>query len=144
MFLKNGILFITHALANIVPDSDIEYLYLKPLSKKLTESSIVMKELQLLIDVKSEAKTTLNQLIKILRTYPDLITNDEISFVVSGNRPPLDEYVNYPDYILFDYQSLEGITHTETLKKIALSVFLFTSFRSGQVNPKYFLMILTP
>ena len=32
-----------------------------------------------------------------------------ISIVISGNRPPVEEYINYPNYIQFDHQKIDEI-----------------------------------
>jgi len=142
VFLKNGTLNVTHDELTIRASRNLESMYLKPLSKNLSKKGSGIKNLQLLIDLKSEANTTLNQLLHTLSTYPDLIENDKITFVISGNRPPIEEYINYPSYILFDYQSLDHIEEPETLKKIALISLPFHRYSkwSGELmmNPKDF------
>ena len=58
-----------------------------------------LKKLQILIDVKSESIKTLNRVIKSLNYYPEIIDEDNISIVISGNRPIPEKYINYPDFI---------------------------------------------
>ena len=54
-----------------------------------------------------------------MKKYNPLITNRNLLFVISGNRPPEIDYHLYPDYILFDGRL--GINYTpEMLSKIAI------------------------
>ncbi|MDF0715422.1 alkaline phosphatase [Muricauda sp. 334s03] len=117
VFLKNGILYVTHAEDEIMEGHTLGKLYLDRLNN--LEASGELRELQLLIDFKSEAYTTLEKLEEELRTYPSLINGDKIKFVISGNRPQPEEYQNYPDFIWFDHQNLEELDHMD-LSKVAL------------------------
>ena len=89
-----------------------------------------LDRLQLLVDFKSEAYTSLNKLISTLKKYPDIINDSRISIVISGNRPKLEEHKNYPPYIHFDYQSLKKITEDEPLNKIALISLNFKKIKT--------------
>jgi alkaline phosphatase len=120
VFLKNDSLYVTHGESEIIRDRTIESLYLEPLQKVIDLKLGKLDKLQLLVDFKSEAYTSLNKLISALKKYPDIINDSRISIVISGNRPKLEEYKNYPPYIHFDYQSLKKITEDKTLSKIAL------------------------
>lgn len=120
VFLENDSLFVTHGKSEIIRDRTIENLYLQPIKKVIDLKIGKLDRLQLLVDFKSEAYTSLNKLISTLKRYPSIIKDQRISIVISGNRPKPNEYINYPPYIHFDYQSLEEITDVEQLKKIAL------------------------
>jgi len=127
VFLKNGVLFATHAENEIIATQTLETLYLKPL-KKIVQTHLGNEQnIQLLIDVKSEAYSTLEAIEKILKNYPELINNPRLTFVISGNRPLVKDYKNYPNYILFDYQSLESIPN-ESFHKIALISLGYSAF----------------
>jgi alkaline phosphatase len=128
VFLKNDTLFATHGEREIIKDRTIESLYLKPIQNVLSLKLKSHRKLQLLIDVKSEARATLNKLMYVLGQYPEIINNKNISIVISGNRPDHNEYVNYPDYILFDYQSLEDIEDAKVWNKVALISLNFKTF----------------
>ena len=117
VFLKNGMLYVTHSEDEIIEDHTLGKLYLDRL--KNLEASRELRELQLLIDVKSDAYATLEKLEKILLTYPSLVHSDKIKFVISGNRPQPEEYRNYPDFIWFDHQNLEELDQMD-LSKVAL------------------------
>ncbi|TYP99299.1 alkaline phosphatase [Tenacibaculum adriaticum] len=128
VFLKNDTLYVTHEPTEIKKKRTIENLYLIPLQKTIYLQLGNQQEVQLLIDIKSEAHATLKKLVETLQNFPDLIKAENISFVISGNRPEPELYINYPDYIQFDYQSLETISNTEILNKIALISLPFKYF----------------
>lgn len=128
VFLRNDTLYVTHYEAEIVRGQTIDNLYLRPMcdiDKTQSDNTIA---LQLLIDIKSEAKPTLERLIEVLGDYEGLIENKNFSFVISGNRPPVEEYLDYPEYILFDYQSLSDIEDTAIWEKIALISLPFYNY----------------
>ena len=120
VFLKNDTLYATHGEYEIIKNRTIESLYLQPIQKVLSIALGSEPKLQLLIDIKSEAHSSLKKLVSVLERYPDIINHEDISIVISGNRPDLSEYGNYPDYILFDYQSLENIEDAKVWDKVAL------------------------
>jgi len=113
--LVNGKVLVAHDAKNIDDKKTIESLYLIPLSN----IEKIKKPLQLLIDIKTDARSTLDSLISILIRYPKIIQNNNIKIVISGNRPDEREYTNYPSYIWFDGR-LEKKYTTEQLSKIAL------------------------
>lgn len=117
VFLKNDSLYVTHAEDEIVEGKTLGKLYLDRLSS--LEKSGELRELQLLIDLKSEAYTTLDKLEEVLKKYPSLVNNGKVKFVISGNRPKSEEYRNYPDFIWFDHQNLGELNKID-LDKVAL------------------------
>ncbi|MCK0162154.1 alkaline phosphatase [Allomuricauda sp. F6463D] len=125
VFLKNDSLYVTHAEEEIVEGHTLSKLYLDKL--KGLEMSGKLKELQLLIDLKSEAYATLEKLEEELKEYPSLINGGKVKFVVSGNRPKPDEYKNYPEFIWFDHQNLEELEHIN-LEKVALVSVSYKNF----------------
>lgn len=138
IFLKNGELFVAHKPEDIKPARTLSNLYLQPLSNIITANkgtvySYPNKKLQLLIDIKTEAYSTLAALAEILKKYPAIIANKNISIVISGNRPEEEDYANYPFYILFDGRP--GINYSEAmLKKIALISTGFSGFSKWDGN----------
>jgi len=120
IFLKNDSLYVTHSEDEIIKNRDIESLYLNPMVNALELGFRNDIPLQFLIDIKSDTKSTLQKLIKILKNYPQIIQNQNIDLVISGNRPLPEEYTDYPDYINFDYQSLEPIENPKTWDKISM------------------------
>lgn len=128
VFLKNDTLFATHGEFEIIKDRTIESLYLQPIQKVLSLQLESQRKLQLLVDIKSEAHATLNRLMYVLNQYPEIINSENISIVISGNRPKTNEFIKYPDYISFDYQSLENIDNSKVWDKIALISLSFKKF----------------
>ncbi len=117
IFLKKDSLYVTHGEHEIVEENTLERLYLNTLRRLAASNDL--RELQLLVDIKSEAYTTLDKLIEVLEDYPALLESGRIRFVISGNRPKPREYTNYPDFIQFDHQDLSNLDEIP-LEKIAL------------------------
>ena len=128
VFLKDGGLFVAHSADEIQKDRSLESLYIKPLQQSISLGSMADVKLQLLIDIKSEAYSTLDAITNLLKKYPLLTQQDNISFVISGNRPTPEEYMNYPAFISFDYQSLDPINDERITNKIALVRLSFGKF----------------
>lgn len=127
IFLKNNELYVTHAENEIEEGNTLKSLYLDQLRN--LENSGRLREVQLLIDIKSETYTTLKKLVDVLNEYPELISDGKVKFVISGNRPKPEEYNNYPDFIWFDHQNLDELG-TIDLSKVAL---VSTSYKNYSV-----------
>ncbi|MEO1011622.1 MAG: alkaline phosphatase [Bacteroidota bacterium] len=128
VFLKDDILYATHGESEIIRNRTLENLYLRPLQKAFALQLGEVQKLQLLVDIKSEAYSTLEKLVAVLEGYPDIIHNPNISIVISGNRPGPEAYARYPDYILFDYQQLEDMEDKAYWGKVALISLNFKKF----------------
>jgi len=77
------------------------------------------RQLQILVDIKSDSVATLNKLVETIRRYPTLINNRSLKWVISGNRPDPGQFNSYPSFIWFD-GILSRQYNTRALKKIAL------------------------
>ena len=128
VFLKEGKLYVAHSESDIVLDRTLQTLYLKPIENMRSLQLGKGQPLQILVDIKSEAYTTLSQLVLVLNKYPEII--NDISIVISGNRPKVEDYFNYPAYISFDYQSLEAPEDKKVWDKVALISLNFKNFSS--------------
>lgn len=128
VFLKNNKLFVCHTEKEILEDRTVESLYLDPLQKALNIKINTFNQLYLMFDVKSEAISTLKSLIKALKQYPDIIQNKKIKIVISGNRPNVNQYVDYPDYIYFDNQNVNEKFTSKTLEKVAFTSVDFKAY----------------
>ncbi len=117
--LENDELLVGHDRKDLSPDRTLGRLYLKPISEILSSQADSLK-LQLLIDIKSGAYPTMEALVRVLKQYPNIIQNKDVHIVISGNRPELSRYVDYPNYIHFDHQSLQTPEDRAVLDKIAM------------------------
>ena len=134
VFLKNNELYVAHSKAEIKKDRTIQSLYFNPL-QQLANDYRSIQNIQFLVDIKTEATTTLNKLAEIMTDYP-LLFNDSpqsVKLVISGNRPAQESYGNYPAYILFD-----GRNPSEALfpggEKIAIISRNFSDFSHWKGN----------
>lgn len=130
IWLKDGNLYVAHDAKDINPSRTLSALYLDPINNILaSEKSIYpnQQNMQLLIDIKTEAVSTLDALLKLLQSYPSIIKNKKIIIAVSGNRPQPDHYTDYPSFIYFDGRPTE-IYNKSSLKKVALISEAFYKF----------------
>jgi len=127
--LVNGELLVGHDAKNLKSTNTLTSLYLNPLKEQIQKNggspyTDPLRPLQLLIDQKTEATTTLNALVRLLNQYPSIINNRLIRIVISGNRP--ENFASYPAFIWFD--GILGTTYSSAnLAKIALLSIDFTS-----------------
>ncbi|MGP1992968.1 alkaline phosphatase [Zobellia laminariae] len=128
IFLKNDVLYATHSEEDIINNHTIENLYLLPLQKAIELRLGNQQEIQLLVDIKSEPYAALKKLMTILMKYPSIINSENISIVISGNRPSINEFINYPDYLKFDYQSLDTLQNKKVWDKIAMISLDYTAY----------------
>lgn len=124
VWLKEGKLYVAHDAKDINSGKTLSSLYLDPLEKKLKENKGKIygdrkKGLQVLIDIKSEALPTLDEIVKELEAHPSLINQKNLHFVISGNRPKPSTYGTYPTFIYFDGRPSEEYDK-EALQKIGL------------------------
>jgi hypothetical protein len=98
VFLVDGTLLVGHAKADLKPERTLEKLYLDPLRERIkANGGRVYKNgptIWLLVDVKTEAKSTYQALDKVLARYSDIVSmvkdgnfeKKAVTVVVSGNR----------------------------------------------------------
>ncbi len=107
IFLSGNQLLVGHNTADLTATRTLEKLYLIPLDScvKAHHGNVYEqagKKLVLLIDVKTEAVSTLYKLIEILKKYPSLINTPTLVVAISGNRPDASLFDSYPSFIWFD------------------------------------------
>lgn len=132
VFLLNGELYVAHENENITPERTLKSLYLDPIQVAYDLKINNRKPFQLLIDIKTEAYSTLDKIKEAVVPYNELYTSEAgepplVTFVISGNRPKPSDYTNYPEHILFDYQSITEIDKLP-MDKIALISLSFGRF----------------
>jgi len=114
IFLVNGAILVGHTSRDLNPARSLEKLYLEPIAAYQPS-----RKLQLLIDIKSDATSTLQALVELLKKYPSIIANKNIRIVISGNAPTPSEFVLYPNFIWFDGRINTEYTQ-EQLQRVAL------------------------
>ena len=131
IFLRDSQLLVAHEEKELVNKRSLEDLYLKPIQSCIEKNKGYVyadstRQLQLLIDVKTDSIATLNKLITVLQNYPALINNHSLKLVITGGRPVAADFPTYPSYILFDGNL--GIEYSKaSLDKIAM---LSSSFKN--------------
>jgi alkaline phosphatase len=123
VFLANNELFVAHTAKEIASENSLKSLYLEPLSSKLKKLGSKAypsgKPLILMIDIKSDADSTLKLIVHQLQTYPEIISNKNLKVVISGNRPLPRQWTAYPEFIYFDGRLAEIYT-TEELSRVEM------------------------
>jgi alkaline phosphatase len=124
IFWLNGQMLVGHNLEEIKNGRTLEEYYLKPLLSCLQKNNghpyaDTTRELQMLIDVKTDSIATLNALIGLLKKYPPLVNTPSIHWVISGRRPIPSLYTSYPSFIEFD-GILRDEYSTEALSRIVM------------------------
>jgi alkaline phosphatase len=130
IFYFKDSLFVGHVFGDIAKKRTLEALYLDPINKKIKAGSPYQdstKELQLLIDIKTDPYRTLNRLVEVLKNYPAIIESRKIKIVITGGRPKPSEFINYPNFLNFDGDLEKKYTETE-LKRIGLFSADFTQY----------------
>jgi alkaline phosphatase len=107
IFLRGTALAVAHDSAEVDMKRTLDSLYLRPLQQCIQKNGGHVypdssRNLILLIDIKTEARSTLDQLVKTLENYPSLIQCKSLQLTISGNRPAPDLFTTYPAYIWFD------------------------------------------
>jgi alkaline phosphatase len=107
IFLFHDSLYVGHEQADIQRHRSLKSLYLDSLDYYLEKRNgqpypETGRHLQLLIELKTGAEPTLKRLVLELEKYPRIIHSKNISIVITGNRPSLDTWNQYPYYICFD------------------------------------------
>jgi len=130
IWLKDGNIFVAHDAKDIQPARTLAALYLDPIKQILQEQKNIYPQQQkmfLLIDIKTEAISTLDALIQLLHQYPSIIQQKNIIIAISGNRPKPNQYGDYPKFIYFDGRPTEAYDK-QSLKKVALISEAFYKF----------------
>jgi alkaline phosphatase len=107
IFWHHGELLVAHDTNELALHRTFEELYLKPLQTFIEKNNGHIyadrsRRLQLMIDIKTDAVTTLGKLVALLQKYPVLTQCSSLQIAISGNRPDVSTYTSYPAFISFD------------------------------------------
>ena len=125
IFLHGDNLIVAHDTNQVKLHPTLDSLYLQPLQQCIIKNkgypySDKKRELQLLIDVKTDSVATLNKLVEKLKAYPDITNCAALKIVITGNRPASSTFTDYPSYIYFDGElnkeySLKAVSRIEMM-----------------------------
>lgn len=131
VILQNEELMAAHELASIRKEHTLTSLYLEPIQKARELGMIDEFEFSLLIDCKTEAYSTLDQIIEDASGFEKMLFSSNnptgLKLIISGNRPKPEDYKNYPEWIFFDYQS-KVLTTDLPWEKIGMVSLSFRQF----------------
>lgn len=134
IFLEKRKLLVAHTKEEIVEDRTLEEMYLKPLRAMIRRNkgrvyADSLRQLTLMIDLKSEGESTLAALVTLLGNYKDLTATPSLQLVISGNMPAPATWNKYPAFIKFDGRP--GVSYTpEQLVRVALVSDSFSRYSS--------------
>jgi len=129
VFAVNGQLMVAHDKKDISASRSLKILYIDPLIEKFKRDD--QRKLRLLIEIKEDHKAILPLVIKELKplekyfSYPG--HPGRLSIVMTGAVPPAAELNNYPDWISFDVDHLNGFTPKQW-QRIGLVSFPFGKY----------------
>ena len=129
VYAVNKKLMVAHNKKEIASERSLKILYIDPLVQKLRHDP--SRKLRLLIEIKEDYQAVLplvKKELKPLKKYFDYPgRTGQLSIVMTGAVPPANELVNYPAWMLFDVDHLDGFTANEW-KRIGLVSFPFSKY----------------
>ena len=124
VFAINGQLMVAHEEKEITPERSLKIMYINPLIEKLKQDAA--RRLRLLIEIKADYTTTLPLVIdelKPLSQYFDYPGHPgRLSVVMTGKVPPGAVMLNYPAWMSFDVDHMDGFTPQQFTKIGLISV----------------------
>jgi len=129
VYAVNGQLMVAHDKKEISAKRSLKILYIDPLIEKLNRDP--QRHLRLLIEIKEDYKAILPLVISELKPLEKYFAYDghpgRLSIVMTGAVPPAAVMPNYPDWISFDADHLDGFTAAQW-KKIGLVSFPLSKY----------------
>lgn len=120
VILKNDSLFVGHSAGDIVKRPlFFEQDYIRPLQEALLKQKDSSRKVILLIDLKTEALSSLKKVIEIIEKHPMLTKTTAVQFVITGNQPPPSTFDRYPSYIYFD-GNINNPAHIQQIARIGI------------------------
>lgn len=107
IWLQDGAILVAHDADKLDAERSLKQLYLNPLDSLIKAhngklSADTGYRIQLMIDIKSPTNPCLDTLVILLSGYPNLVKSSSVQFVLSGNKPAVEQFGNYPSFILYD------------------------------------------
>ncbi|WP_205510994.1 alkaline phosphatase [Longitalea arenae] len=122
--LNDNELYVAHTIKDVAQNRTFENLYLSPLADIIQKNggyvyADTTRKLILMLDVKTEAITTINKLIDLFMKYPAVTKCPSLTILVTGSKPHHTTYGSYPSFLWFD-GLLSANYSKEALSRIAL------------------------
>jgi alkaline phosphatase len=109
VILQEGKLLVAHETESVRPELTLRSLYFEPIQKAVDLGMIQKFDFHLLVDCKSDGYSTLAQVVNDAQAFEKILYSTQnpegLKLIISGNRPMSEDYVNYPEWVFFDYQS---------------------------------------
>ncbi len=128
LILDKGSLFVAHDKEDIDGTRTLESLYLKPLVSALDLKIGSAKNLHFLIDFKGNPDASMKLLLPLLKKYETTIFEQNLVFIISGQKPALEDFITVPNYVQIDYQSLEPLANKAIWDKVAMVSLNFRDY----------------
>lgn len=129
VYAYNGQLMVAHDKEDIAAGRSLKNLYLDPLLGKFEHDK--QRRLRLLIEIKEDYKAVLPLVIAELKPLEQYFSYPghpgRLSIVMTGAVPPADEMVDYPGWISFDVDHLDGFTANQW-QRVALVSFPLSKY----------------
>lgn len=122
--VTNNELYVAHTIKDVAQNRLFENLYLSPLADIIKNNAgnvyaDTSRKLILMLDLKTEAISTINKLIDLLMKYPAITTCPTLTIMVTGSKPHHTTYNSYPSFLWFD--GLLSVNYSkEALSRIAV------------------------
>ncbi|MEC5395437.1 hypothetical protein [Bergeyella sp. RCAD1439] len=130
---NGGELMVAHEKETVREGRTFNRLYLEPLARLWKEGKA--RPVSFLVDLKTSWQETLPEVVRAIEAYPEF--GDQVTWVISGDRPPKEKFSEYPSFIKFDGK-LGETYRPEELAKVALfsEDFRLYSSWNGKGQPK--------
>ncbi len=134
VWLNDGKLVVSHDTTTVNPPT-LDSLYLKPIARLFQQNKDKPSPerdytFSLVIDVKIAAADVLPKLLALLQenlnSFNRSANAKAVQVIISGNRPKIDQYLDYP-LLQFDGRPSE-VYDEETLRRVALISDNFRSY----------------
>lgn len=129
VYAVKGQLMVAHDKKEISAKRSLKILYIDPLIEKLIRDP--QRHLRLLIEIKEDYKAVLPLVITELKPLEKYFAYEghpgRLSIVMTGAVPPAAVMPNYPDWMSFDVDHLDGFTAAQW-KKIGLVSFPLSKY----------------
>lgn len=136
VYLVNGKLVVAHTRNEIDTTRTLERLYIEPILQLFAQNKGKVSPdrkytFNLVIDIKDKAAEVMPIIVGMIHqnmeAFNRQVNPNAIQVIISGNRPKINDYIEYPHFILFDGRPGE-VYDDETLRHVGLISDNFSSY----------------